>query len=169
MPLGVVRRAGAVSSEVTMRLERRSGTSFSRVAALVLMSLATPACHDWVAVRPAEIPKLGLQNQRVVLEQPSGRFVEPDTSSHVNVVTRDGRETLFTDPVRAHRAENGDLVIQGGNRGPTRFDVGDIERTEVRRFRIAGTATAIFFASVGALLAVALTVALAFPPTATPL
>lgn len=116
------------------------------MALLTALSVTTSACHDWVAVRPSEIAKMGpgsgKSDSPPRLVRTNGALVEIDDDSEVIITLNNGREILFSHPVQA-RMDGGVLVVRGGNHGEMRLLDQEIRKVQVSKFDGGSTAQAI--------------------------
>ena len=65
------------------------------------------------------------------LETLDGRLILVDGDSPVYIVTRDGEEHVFYQPIQARFEEDGTLVLMSRQRRETRFNGEDIQSIEV--------------------------------------
>jgi hypothetical protein len=130
---------------------------------IATLSLAQVGCYDWVAVRPAELPKLNAVSSQTVsagnaqvtitdvrtVRGPDGRLVEIKGEHDVEV-TADGSTVSFEHPVEAKVADD-TLTVAGKNREDTNFALRKVEKVEVRQYSYGKTVAVITIIAVACL------------------
>ncbi len=128
-----------------------------------LLSLANLGCHDWVAIRPTELPRLngstavqvGTTTQygpngttstapvmavsQTAVEGPDGRMVQINGSFDARVVSG-GEERTFDGPVVSElQLEGRQLNIRSANYAPVDIPISAVDSVEVSQFNAVKT------------------------------
>ena len=113
-------------------------------------------CYSWERIKPSQLPKLNGAYSRVTgttytpsgsianveqtvahVERPDGTLMEIKGNFDARVSVR-SEEFLFEHPVNA-TTEDKVLVVTGGNRPATSFELSTVRRVEVSQFDLAAT------------------------------
>jgi hypothetical protein len=120
--LGLMVRGGLVVGTLGVTMGHMARVGWVRAAAVVAL-VGCASCYDWVAIKPADIPRFAAGSHEV--ERPNGRHVRFDGDVAVKVHTSQGTLTYWNPQANI---ENGALAISGDRAPPAEIPLTAIDR-----------------------------------------